>query len=98
MRIVILALILLCIATPSGAQPAPPQQTPPAADDSSSTAAPPPVDSCREKGMQQNLRGQTLADFVAVCHLEARLACLKEAIAKKLVGPDRGAFMKSCAM
>jgi hypothetical protein len=48
--------------------------------------------------MQQNLRGQTLADFVAVCHLEARLACLKEAIAKKLVGPDRGAFMKSCAM
>lgn len=99
MRIIIVFFALLCIFSPASAQQAAPLQPPPAAAGPPPSAAParPQVNECREKGAQQNLRGEALRDFVQVCRLEKRLACLKDAIAKHIVGPERGAFMKSCA-
>ncbi|HVZ52073.1 MAG TPA: hypothetical protein VG986_08915 [Pseudolabrys sp.] len=46
--------------------------------------------------MNQKLRGQALVDFVQVCRLEARLTCLKDAIAKRITGPARRDYLKSC--
>jgi len=53
-------------------------------------------DACRQAGTGQGLSGPDLRDHVAVCVLEARLGCLKQAIGQKLRGPQRGAFMRSC--
>jgi hypothetical protein len=41
---------------------------------------------CRQEGTSQGLRGLDLADHVAVCVLEARLTCSKQAIEQKARG------------
>lgn len=46
--------------------------------------------------MGQALRGPDLQDQVAVCVQEARLACLKQAIAQKARGPQRAEFIAKC--
>jgi hypothetical protein len=51
---------------------------------------------CRQAGMGQGLRGPDLADHVAVCVLEGRLACLKQAIEQKVRGPQRASFISKC--
>jgi hypothetical protein len=37
-----------------------------------------------------------MPDYVAVCVGEARLACLKQAVAQKVRGPGRREFMNRC--
>jgi hypothetical protein len=51
---------------------------------------------CR-KGADQSLTGADLADAMQVCMLEARLTCLKQAVADKVQGKKRAAFMNTCA-
>jgi hypothetical protein len=51
---------------------------------------------CREQGIQRRLRGEDLRDFVQVCQLETRLRCLKQAIARHIVGPARRDYILSC--
>jgi hypothetical protein len=50
---------------------------------------------CR-KSADQSLKGPDLADALQVCMLEARLNCLKQAVADKVRGKKREAFMNTC--
>jgi hypothetical protein len=52
--------------------------------------------SCRADGTGKGLRDQDLADHVALCVQEARLACLKQAIEQKLRGAERAGFIDKC--
>ncbi|MGC1465029.1 MAG: hypothetical protein WA792_04785, partial [Pseudolabrys sp.] len=51
---------------------------------------------CRTQAQQKGLRGEALRDSMQVCVLETRLACLKKAIAQKIVGPARRDFVGNC--
>ena len=42
---------------------------------------------CQQEGTNKGMRGSDLQDYVAVCVLEARLACLKQAVADKNSSP-----------
>lgn len=106
MRTAFAFVVALCIAVPAFAQSAPPQGQPPAPAQAAPApgATPSPGQpvaqgksaQCRDQARQQRLRGEARQDFIQVCRLEGRLACLKEAIAKKIVGPARRDYLKSC--
>jgi Subtilase family len=51
---------------------------------------------CRQAGADQGVQASDMADYVAVCVGEARLACLKQAVALKVHGPERRDFMNRC--
>jgi subtilisin family serine protease len=51
---------------------------------------------CRQEGMNKGMRGPDLQDYVVVCLAEARLACLKQAVAQKVHGAERRDFLNSC--
>jgi hypothetical protein len=44
----------------------------------------------------QGSKGQEHKDLVQLCVAQAHLDCLKQAIDKKIVGPQRKDFVKSC--
>ena len=44
----------------------------------------------------QNLKGQDKRDQMQLCMAQARLDCLKQAIDKKVVGPQRRDFVQTC--
>jgi hypothetical protein len=46
--------------------------------------------------MGKGMRGPDLQDYVLVCVAEARLACLKQAVAQKVRGAERRDFLNSC--
>jgi hypothetical protein len=102
MRSMLAVMLAAVFATSALAQSPPPPPAPPpaAAPGAPVGAAPPPPPSkrasCRAQGRSQGLRGQQLKDQVQLCVQAARTACLNEAIAKNLRGPDRKAFMRSC--
>jgi hypothetical protein len=101
MRSLLAVMLAAVFATSALAQSPPPPPAPPpaAAPGAPVGAAPPPPSkraSCRAQGQSQGLRGQQLKDQVQLCVQAARTACLNEAIAKNLRGPDRKAFMRSC--
>ncbi len=63
------------------------------------TGAPQPVPTgkwltCRTSA--HALQGQDIKDRMELCLEEARLDCLKQAIAQKVVGPERRDFIRSC--
>jgi hypothetical protein len=78
-------------------QPAPqaPPSAPPPAAAAPMKADTPSVD-CRAQARSQGLRGQPARDAIALCVEELRTACLKETIAKKIVGKDRKDFIHNC--
>jgi hypothetical protein len=101
MRSLLAVMLAAVFATSALAQSPPPPPAPPpaAAPGAPVGAAPPPPSkraSCRAQGQSQGLRGQQLKDQVQLCVQAARTACLNEAIAKNVRGPDRKAFMRSC--
>jgi hypothetical protein len=51
---------------------------------------------CRQDGTSKSMSGPDLQDYVAVCVLEARLACLKQAVAQKVRPPQRRDFIGKC--
>jgi|RhiMethySRZTD1v2_1073278.scaffolds.fasta_scaffold3707260_1 hypothetical protein len=51
---------------------------------------------CRQEGTKKGMRGPDLQDYVVVCVLEARLACLKQAVADKIRPPARRDFISKC--
>ncbi|SDR49931.1 hypothetical protein SAMN05444161_4745 [Rhizobiales bacterium GAS191] len=51
---------------------------------------------CR-KNADQSLKGPDLVDAVQICMAEARLNCLKQAVADKVQGKKREAFMSTCS-
>ena len=91
-----LAGLLLLGAQSSFAQPAAPSGNPDESVENTPAAA---VQKKRGDSRQegsQGLRGLDLADHVAVCVLEARLACLKQAIEQKARGAQRRSFITKC--
>jgi hypothetical protein len=51
---------------------------------------------CRKQQQAQGVRGQDLQDAVQICVAEARLDCLKQAIAAKARGQQRHSFIETC--
>ena len=51
---------------------------------------------CRTEGEGKGMHDEDLRDHVAVCVQEARLACLKEAIGKKIRGRERVSYVDKC--
>ena len=86
MRIVIGIIALVSFAGIAAAQTAAPAMQPTTK----------PVD-CRAEAKSKGLGGQAARDAIALCREELRMACLKEAIDKKIVGKDRRGFVKSCS-
>jgi hypothetical protein len=92
-RPVLVCLLLTALPTLAMAQ------TPGARDDddrSSRRERSEKMKACLEQGRAQNLRGPDLRDFASVCALEARLACLKQAVAAKARGAARKTFLAEC--
>jgi hypothetical protein len=97
-----LAAILISSAALAQSTPPPPNapSTPEAIPKiSNMTGAPQPVPTgkwltCRSSA--QALQGQDKKDQIELCVAEARLDCLKQAIAKKVIGPERRDFIKTC--
>ena len=96
------ALILagsLAASAVAFAQSAPPSAPAPAAPVQSSSAAA-PVPAGKRMACQtasQALTGQDRRDQMQLCMAQAHLDCLKQAIDKKIVGPERKTFVKTCA-
>jgi hypothetical protein len=54
-------------------------------------------DACRAQATSKGLTARPeVADFVTVCVLEARLACIKQAIEQKVRGTARREFVNTC--
>ena len=89
------------------AQPAPEASAPapdaaaPAKAPARARAAQNPGDALRRstcrKSADQSLKGPDLVDAVEICMAEARLNCLKQAVADKVQGKKRAAFMSTCS-
>ena len=104
------ALSVSAFAQPAGTGGSPPPTTPPVS--TQPNPAPNPTEpaggqssntptskyaECRKEARAQNLRGPDLRDHMQICMLEARLNCLKEAVAQKVrPGFPRRRFMRRC--
>ena len=94
------AAVLLTSMSLALGQPAP--ASPPSAETAPSDQAGPQTSTaakrsaCRQEGTNKGMRGPDLRDYVAVCVLEARLACLKQAVAEKVRPPARRDFINKC--
>ncbi len=75
---------------PDAAAPAKPKRVKPANPGDALRRA-----ACR-KSVDQDLKGPDLNDAIQVCVAEARLNCLKQAVADKVRGKKREAFMSTC--
>jgi hypothetical protein len=51
---------------------------------------------CRNEARTKGMRGDERRDFTQVCVLEARLACLKDAISKRVYGRARRDHIRQC--
>ena len=91
-----LAGLLLLGAQSSFAQPAAPSGNPDESVENTPAAAVLKKRGDSRQEGSQGLRGLDLADHVAVCVLEARLACLKQAIEQKARGAQRRSFITKC--
>jgi hypothetical protein len=54
------------------------------------------LNACLQDGVNRGHHGADLRDFAVVCLAEARLTCLKQAVAQKVRGPERRDFMGRC--
>src|SRR5262245_17554409 len=106
MKLLVITAALVGITAAAAAQTTPPpSETPPAAGGAPSpntpspgvpSASTPPVD-CRAQAQSKGLRGQAARDAMEICMAEQRLACVKEAVEKKVIGAARRDFVLSCA-
>jgi subtilisin family serine protease len=53
---------------------------------------------CRQEAAIKGMHGSEMLDYIAVCVSEARLSCLKQAVAQKVNSPDRPDFMNRCLL
>jgi len=90
--IAIAPAMLAFLVVAAVAQPAPSAAPKPATPAASPTGG--KRDHCRAQA--SSLRGPERADSMQLCMEEARLACLKQAIAEKVAGPARKDYLKSC--
>jgi hypothetical protein len=95
---VITAIVALGLALAALAQSSPPSPTSPPTVQTNDAPAAPVAESklfaCQTavKGLQ----GQERQDQMQLCRAQAHLDCLKQAIDRKVVGPQRRDFLHSC--
>ena len=53
---------------------------------------------CRQDAAIKGVRASEMPDYIAACVDEARLTCLKQAVAQKVAGLQRRDFMKRCLL
>lgn len=53
-------------------------------------------EACRRVGADQGVEASQLAEYVDLCVGEARLACLKQAVAENIQPPERREFLNRC--
>ncbi len=98
MRYALLSMMLLGSSAAWAQQPGEPK---PAQDNATAPVAAKPFaarkTACRESGGTQGLRGADLADHIQLCVEEAKLGCLKQAIAQKVPRPERRTYIQTCA-
>lgn len=51
---------------------------------------------CRQEARRQGLRGRKAADHAVICLQEARLECLKKAVADGIAGRGRRDYIRNC--
>ncbi len=99
------AWILISLLAACGPALAQSEETPEAASEApasgpKTTAGAKPLSvkraACKEAGTKAGLHGADLNDHVQVCIEEARLACLKQAVAQKVRGTERRDFILKC--
>jgi Subtilase family len=76
--------------------PATPAALPQADADESPATIEKKRQSCRQDGAVRGVQASEMADFIAVCVSEARLACLKQVVAQRVHGPERRDFLNRC--
>jgi len=97
-----LAVAAFAQSTPAPTETPAPTASPapaPSSTQASNSGAAVPVQSSKIYACQiaaQGAKGQERRDLMQVCIAEARLDCLKQAIAQKVVGPQRVEFVKNC--
>ena len=98
MRLIVIAAVLAGFTTAAAAQTAPAARTlRNAARRIERARAKHPAADCRGQAQSKGLRGQAARDAIQVCVEEQRLACVKEAVEKKIVGEHRREFVRACA-
>lgn len=93
----IVAATAVTFAPAAFAQSEPPAAT--AVPAQANPAAAVPIPSGKRFACQtasQGMKGQEQRDQMQLCMAQAHLDCLKQAIAQKIVGPQRKDFVKSC--
>jgi len=83
-------------APPSASQPPAAQPDMPNNGGGGTASAPRKRVACRQQGQAKGLRGEALRNDMKVCLLQARLDCLKEAIAKNTPESQQRDYIKSC--
>ena len=80
--------------------PAPPVTPAPAATegDESPAAIEKKRQACGQDAAARGVGASEMPDYISVCVSEARLACLKQAVAQKVRGPGRRDFMNRCLL
>ena len=89
----------LTVSQAAPSVPAAPVALSPAAtepDESSPAAVEKKRLACRLDAAAKGVRGSEMVDYITVCVNEARLTCLKQAVAQQLHGPGRRDFMNRC--
>jgi hypothetical protein len=81
---------------PAGAPEAPPPGGRPPAAANVPQPNTPQVD-CRARAREKGLRGPAVRDEVTICREEQRLACVKEAVERKIAGEARREFIRNCS-
>jgi len=90
------AVLLTSMSLALGQSPPPSTETAPSDQAAPQTSTAIKRSACRQEGTNKGMRGPDLRDYVAVCVLEARLACLKQAVAEKIRPPARRDFINKC--
>ena len=94
-RVLFLAA-MLGISAPVAAQDAAPTPSPTAAGQKEHAPLTGRKLACQQAAKQKGLHGPEMGDEITVCVEEAKLDCLKQAVAQKARGPERKTFIETC--
>jgi hypothetical protein len=97
LAVILISAAALAQSSPSAPDTSPDSETAPKIANMTGAPQPLPVGkwmTCHTSA--QALQGQDRKDQMELCVAEAHLDCLKQAIAKKAIGPQRRDFIKTC--
>jgi hypothetical protein len=92
----VIALGTLSLAIAAFAQSAAPSPTPTVQTSAAPAAPVSPSKRFACRAVSQSAQGQDRQDQMQLCMAQARMDCLKEAIDRKITGPQRRDFVRTC--